>query len=104
MVAWVTLRTYSVPSMESLPVSRTAGNIQSFLLSPFNFYKEDPSLNSRDALDLETPGLATEYHINNHGTTKAFMCSVEYEVTDEKSLIKNETITVYNKMFEDDIH
>lgn len=90
--------------MESLPVSQTAGNVQSFLLSPFNYYKEDPSLNSRDALDIETPGSETKYHINNHGTTKTFMCSVEYKVTDEKSLIKNETRTVNEKMFEDDIH
>lgn len=103
MVAWVTLRTYSVPSMESLPVYQTAGNVQSFILSPFNFYKEDPSLNSRDALDIETP-TAKEYNINNHGITKAFMCSVEYDVKDEKSLINNETITANNKMFEDDTH
>lgn len=90
--------------MESLPVYQTAGNVQSFILSPFNFYKEDPSLNSRDALDIETPGSAKEYNINNHGITKAFMCSVEYDVKDEKSLIKNETITANNKMFEDDTH
>lgn len=90
--------------MESLPVYQTAGNVQSFILSPFNFYKEDPSLNSRDALDIETPGSAKEYNINNHGITKAFMCSVEYDVKDEKSLIKNETIIANNKMFEDDTH
>lgn len=89
--------------MESLPVYKTAGNVQSFILSPFNFYKEDPSLNSRDALDIETP-TAKEYNIKNHGITKAFMCSVEYDVKDEKSLIKNETITANNKMFEDDTH
>lgn len=55
-------------------------------------------------MDIETPGSAKEYNINNHGITKAFMCSVEYDVKDEKSLIKNETITANNKMFEDDTH
>lgn len=85
--------------MESLPVFQTTGNVQSFILSPFNYYKEDPSGTSRDALDIENdPGPtthllkqnSTEYiNIRNHGITKSFKCSTEYHVTDENMLTEN---------------
>lgn len=91
LVAWVTLSTYSVPSMESLPIMQTVGNLQSFLLSPFNYYKDDPSLNSRDTLDVRTKVSMREKRVNNYGITKTFMCSIEYQVTDEESLYQNDT-------------
>ncbi|XP_062610844.1 putative amine oxidase [copper-containing] [Saccostrea cucullata] len=101
LVAWVTLRTYKVPSMESLPVFQTAGDLQSFFISPFNYYKEDPSITSRDALIVEPSSDSEEYldkynltaySIINNGITKSFKCSTEYKVKDKIVLLKTESL------------
>ncbi|XP_003410056.1 amiloride-sensitive amine oxidase [copper-containing] [Loxodonta africana] len=48
LVAWVTVGFLHIPHSEDIPNTATPGNSVGFLLRPFNFFPEDPSLASRD--------------------------------------------------------
>ncbi|XP_003410055.1 diamine oxidase [copper-containing]-like [Loxodonta africana] len=50
LVAWVTVGFLHIPHSEDIPNTATPGNSVGFLLRPFNFFPEDPSLASRDAV------------------------------------------------------
>ncbi|KAM5255405.1 diamine oxidase [copper-containing] [Ctenodactylus gundi] len=50
LVAWVTLGFLHIPHSEDIPNTATPGNSVGFLLRPFNFFPEDPSLASRDTV------------------------------------------------------
>ncbi|XP_036617584.1 amiloride-sensitive amine oxidase [copper-containing] [Trichosurus vulpecula] len=47
LVAWVTVGFLHIPHSEDIPNTATPGNSVGFLLRPFNFFSEDPSLASR---------------------------------------------------------
>ncbi|KAM8982604.1 amiloride-sensitive amine oxidase [copper-containing] [Sarcophilus harrisii] len=47
LVAWVTVGFLHIPHSEDIPNTATPGNSVGFLLRPFNFFPEDPSLASR---------------------------------------------------------
>lgn len=49
LVAWVTVGLHHVPTYEDLPVTSTPGKTISVTLAPFNYFKRDPSVHSRDA-------------------------------------------------------
>ncbi|XP_029646561.1 putative amine oxidase [copper-containing] [Octopus sinensis] len=53
LVVWVTLGSYRIPHMEDLPVIPTVGEHHSFFLLPFNYFNEDPSVGSRNAIRME---------------------------------------------------
>ncbi|XP_078320133.1 putative amine oxidase [copper-containing] [Crassostrea virginica] len=48
LVAWVTLGVHHIPRTEDLPVMPTPGTEMSFLLMPFNYFSEDPSVGDKD--------------------------------------------------------
>jgi diamine oxidase len=50
LVAWVTVGLMHVPHTEDIPNTATAGNSASFFLRPYNFFEEDPSMASSDAV------------------------------------------------------
>ncbi|KAM8775837.1 diamine oxidase [copper-containing] [Rhynchonycteris naso] len=50
LVAWVTVGFLHIPHSEDIPNTATPGNSVGFLLRPFNFFPEDPSLASRDTI------------------------------------------------------
>lgn len=50
LVTWVTLGTYHIPQMENVPNTATVGTQLSLFLTPFNYFPEDPSMASRDAV------------------------------------------------------
>ncbi|XP_027394404.1 amiloride-sensitive amine oxidase [copper-containing] [Bos indicus x Bos taurus] len=50
LVAWVTVGFLHIPHAEDIPNTTTPGNSVGFLLRPFNFFPEDPSLASRDLI------------------------------------------------------
>ncbi|XP_061022097.1 amiloride-sensitive amine oxidase [copper-containing] [Dama dama] len=50
LVAWVTVGFLHIPHAEDIPNTATPGNSVGFLLRPFNFFPEDPSLASRDLI------------------------------------------------------
>ncbi|XP_048367565.1 amiloride-sensitive amine oxidase [copper-containing] isoform X2 [Sphaerodactylus townsendi] len=47
LVAWVTVGFLHIPHSEDIPNTATPGNAVGFLLRPFNFFDEDPSVASR---------------------------------------------------------
>lgn len=46
-MAWVTVGFLHIPHSEDIPNTATPGNVVGFLLRPFNFFDEDPSVASR---------------------------------------------------------
>lgn len=48
LIAWITLGFRHIPQMENVPSTITLGTRSSFLLTPFNFFDEDPSISSDD--------------------------------------------------------
>ncbi|XP_055876865.1 putative amine oxidase [copper-containing] [Biomphalaria glabrata] len=77
LVAWVTMGSYHIPQTENVPTTGTVGTDLSFFMVPFNYFREDPSLSSRDAvkimpLDAKSPlsGAAVE----RYNTTLHYDC------------------------------
>lgn len=52
MVAWVTLGKQHLPQTEHLPNTVTVGGQLSFFVQPFNYFDEDPSMRSNDAVRI----------------------------------------------------
>ncbi|XP_006873760.1 PREDICTED: amiloride-sensitive amine oxidase [copper-containing] [Chrysochloris asiatica] len=50
LVAWVTVGFLHIPHSEDIPNTATPGNSVGFLLRPFNFFPEDPSMAARDTV------------------------------------------------------
>ncbi|XP_068120721.1 amine oxidase [copper-containing] 3-like isoform X2 [Hyperolius riggenbachi] len=50
LVAWVTLGFLHIPHAEDIPNTVTAGNGVGFYLRPYNYFNEDPSVHSEDAM------------------------------------------------------
>ena len=48
LVAWVTMGVIHIPHAEDVPVTATAANMAQFFIRPYNYFDEDPSMNSRD--------------------------------------------------------
>ena len=54
LVAWVTIGAMHVPHSEDIPNTATAANSANFFIRPFNYFDEDPSIGSTNAM-LITP-------------------------------------------------
>ncbi|XP_055263916.1 primary amine oxidase, lung isozyme-like [Moschus berezovskii] len=50
LVAWVTAGFLHIPHAEDIPNTVTVGNSAGFILRPYNFFDEDPSINSADSI------------------------------------------------------
>lgn len=50
LVAWVTVGFLHIPHSEDIPNTATPGTSVGFLLRPFNFFPEDPSVASRETV------------------------------------------------------
>ena len=60
LVVWATVGLQHIPTYEDLPAVTTTGNTVSVSLIPFNFFKRDPSIHSRDVAIL-TQGSQPDY-------------------------------------------
>ncbi|XP_025900368.1 membrane primary amine oxidase-like [Nothoprocta perdicaria] len=58
LVAWVTVGFLHVPHAEDVPNTVTVGNGVGFLLRPYNYFDEDPSVDSPDSTYLRPEGTA----------------------------------------------
>ncbi|XP_078063138.1 diamine oxidase [copper-containing]-like [Mustelus asterias] len=56
LVAWVTVGFLHIPHSEDIPNTSTPGNAVGFLLRPFNFFQEDPSVASRSTVIVRPDG------------------------------------------------
>ncbi|XP_075033530.1 amine oxidase [copper-containing] 3-like [Mixophyes fleayi] len=50
LVAWITVGFLHIPHAEDIPNTVTAGNGVGFYLRPYNYFNEDPSVHSEDAV------------------------------------------------------
>ncbi|XP_063816166.1 membrane primary amine oxidase-like isoform X2 [Pseudophryne corroboree] len=50
LVAWITTGFLHIPHAEDIPNTVTAGNAVGFYLRPYNYFNEDPSVHSEDAV------------------------------------------------------
>ncbi|XP_062613391.1 putative amine oxidase [copper-containing] [Saccostrea cucullata] len=53
LVAWVTMGVHHIPHSEDLPIMPTPGTDLSFLLLPFNYFPEDPSVGFNDNVRIQ---------------------------------------------------
>ncbi|KAH9505395.1 hypothetical protein Btru_057168 [Bulinus truncatus] len=53
LVLWLTGGMHHIPHTEDLPVTPTVGNHLTFFLLPYNYFKECPSMGSRDAIHIQ---------------------------------------------------
>ena len=67
LIAWVTTGLMHVPHSKDIPNTATAANSASFYLRPYNFFDENPSMASRDAV-LISPAKNGKFDINRFGT------------------------------------
>lgn len=72
-MAWVTVGFLHIPHSEDVPNTATPGNSVGFLLRPFNFFKEDPSLASRDTVIVHPSSKGPNYI--QHWITEDTDCS-----------------------------
>ncbi|KAM9003887.1 membrane primary amine oxidase [Sarcophilus harrisii] len=54
LVAWVTVGFLHIPHAEDIPNTLTVGNGVGFFLRPYNFFNEDPSVQSPDAVYFQS--------------------------------------------------
>ncbi|XP_060599418.1 putative amine oxidase [copper-containing] [Ruditapes philippinarum] len=55
LVAWLTVGTHHIPGTEDVPSTPTTWNQFSFILTPYNYFSECPSLNSADNVLIRPP-------------------------------------------------
>ncbi|KAL5004820.1 hypothetical protein ScPMuIL_018276 [Solemya velum] len=101
LVAWVTLGTQHIPQTENLPTTVTVGGQLQFYILPFNYFDEDQSMHSRDAVRI-TPkdpkhpldGADVERYHNKHER----VCIPQHKLPD-KLLETNSTFLFSNGLY-----
>ncbi|KAK6182675.1 hypothetical protein SNE40_010303 [Patella caerulea] len=85
LVLWMTMGMYHIPHSEDLPLTQTPGKHLTFLISPHNYFPEDPSMSSRDQVrvQLKEPsnpkaGVRVDRYFNKPNTA----CVSNYKETD----------------------
>lgn len=73
LVAWVTLGLMHIMHSEDVPNTATPGNSASFLLRPFSYFDEDPSMASYDGVVIKPSDKGPQ--IENFGTPTGPACT-----------------------------
>ena len=83
LVAWVTIGAMHIPHSEDLPNTATVANSANFFIRPFNYFDEDPSIGSTNAI-LITPKDAkfSEQKVERYGTPTGPHCVPKEYKTD----------------------
>ena len=84
LVAWVTVGMMHVPHSEDIPITATPANSASFYLRPYNYYDEDPSVASHDALFILPKDNGIK--IDNFGTPHGPACTEKNKPLDIKGV------------------
>ena len=64
-MAWVTAGFLHIPHAEDIPNTVTVGNGVGFFLRPYNFFDEDPSINSADSIHFHKHQDAGSCEVNS---------------------------------------
>ena len=75
LVAWVSVGGLHIPNTEDIPLTNTLGSSYKFLIKPFGYFDEDPSLGSTSAvlMDKDKDG---KFKIYTYGTPEDSSCQV----------------------------
>ncbi|XP_044274619.1 membrane primary amine oxidase-like isoform X1 [Varanus komodoensis] len=65
LVAWITTGFLHIPHAEDIPNTVTLGNAVGFLLRPYNYFDEDPSINSPDSVFFTSEQDPTSCDVNH---------------------------------------
>ncbi|XP_060089160.1 membrane primary amine oxidase-like [Heteronotia binoei] len=65
LVAWITVGFLHIPHAEDIPNTATLGNAVGFMLRPYNFYDDDPSMYSPDSVFFTNKQDLTSCAINH---------------------------------------
>ncbi|XP_050403841.1 putative amine oxidase [copper-containing] [Patella vulgata] len=91
LVTWISLGMHHIPHTEDLPNTATTGNEMSITFLPYNYFPEDPSVGSRDAIRVdaksENKGRVT---FQRHGTPFKFTCPPQQP--DFEQILKNGSV------------
>lgn len=68
LVLWVTLGVHHIPHTEDLPLTTTSGMGLSFFLQPYNYFPEDPSMASSNAVRMEPK--ESGVHVERYGVSR----------------------------------
>ena len=73
LVAWVAMGSVNIPNTEDVPSIATPGNMHSFMLLPFNYFTECPSVTSNNVVSIfpESPHVND---VNTYGTSFESTC------------------------------
>jgi diamine oxidase len=94
LVAWITLGQHHIPHTEDLPIVQTPGTDVSFLLLPFNFFHEDPSIGIRDNVRIHYAKTENSLTVEKRTTTGDLNClppktdSLEDLIADPEAFIE----------------
>ncbi|CAH1269396.1 AOC1 [Branchiostoma lanceolatum] len=74
LVAWVTLGAHHIPDTSDYPTTTTTGNHLKFFLRPFNYFDEDPSMGSSNAVYVTPKDNFNSANVNRFGTEEGPSC------------------------------
>ncbi|KAJ7393510.1 amine oxidase [Desmophyllum pertusum] len=89
LVAWVTIGAMHVPHSEDLPNTATAANSAHFFIRPFNYFDQDPSIGSTNAILITPTGdpyTFTGQKVERYGTPVGPQCVPKEHKTDFKGV------------------
>lgn len=92
LVAWVTLGVHHIPHTEDLPITPTVGAHRSFFLLPYNYFDEDPSMGSKNAIrfDMDKKG---DLNVYRYGISNKHQCVAKQSKFDE-TVLENPSLVV----------
>jgi len=73
-VAWVTLGMLHIPHSEDVPTTATVGTTAGFYLRPFNYFDEDPSMGSTNAILIKPTDKKYTPSYERYGTPTGPVC------------------------------
>ncbi|CAL1529259.1 unnamed protein product [Lymnaea stagnalis] len=92
LVFWITSGMHHIPHTEDLPLTPTVGNHLTFFLLPYNYFKECPSVASRDHIRIELKdrndpkqGVKVERNGNSYDTCSLPQVAKEYDTLLEEN-------------------
>jgi diamine oxidase len=74
LVAWITTGLMHIPHSEDIPTTPTTGSTAGFLILPFNYFDEDPSMGSTNAVFIKPIDSKYTASVNRFGTPTGPSC------------------------------
>lgn len=92
LVAWISMGKYHIPHTEDLPVTASPAMDASFFLQPYNYFKEDPAIASKNAVRIELSDRKdprSPVKFERYGVKFGGYCNME--INDYESIVRKYT-------------